>query len=58
MLAIGKGLKDNRCLLGIHVRGNEGEVDSLGFIKERKGFKLLPLYNDKGDVSERVNFKQ
>jgi hypothetical protein len=32
---IGQGLLENHTLVGLHLRGNEGEVDTLGFIKEK-----------------------
>jgi len=36
MEIIGEGLKENRTLLGLHVIGNEGNVDSLGFVHASK----------------------
>ncbi|CAG9334034.1 unnamed protein product [Blepharisma stoltei] len=35
-LNIGEGLKKNHTLLGIHLQGNECQVDSKGFIRKRK----------------------
>ena len=35
-ILIGEGIKDNHTLLGIHLRGNEGTVDTLGFVKESR----------------------
>lgn len=31
---MGSGLKHNHSILGLHLSGNEGKVDGLGFIKE------------------------
>ena len=33
---MGEGLKDNHSLLGIHMIGNEAEIDSLGFANPKK----------------------
>ena len=31
-LSIGEGLKENHTILGLHMLGNEAEVDALGFV--------------------------
>ena len=37
---IAEGLKNNHSLLGIHMIGNEAEIDALGFAKPVKSNKM------------------
>lgn len=41
---INEGLKDNHSLLGIHMIGNEAEIDALGFANPKKSSKLAETH--------------
>ena len=38
---IAEGLKENHTILGIHFAGNEGEVDTQGFVRPGKPLSLV-----------------
>ena len=43
LVEINKGLSENHTILGIHLGGNEGDIDAFGFIKPKKdAFKRDP----------------
>lgn len=48
MEVIGEGLKDNHTILGIHVRGNEAQVDSRGFIERLSSYQYAEMVMEKG----------
>ena len=42
MEIVSEGLRFNNTILGIHLKGNEGEVDPWGFVKKEEDGNIKP----------------
>lgn len=55
MEVIGEGLKSNHTILGIHVKGNQAQVDSWGFIEPLNSYQYAEMIMEKGINSTKIN---